>query len=378
MEKKICWITSSCFLDVDLPVIAQLNNKLNIDWYIINNSAQATSDEVLIRTQTDAKFTTLISDGRFFMPSTYSFYKKFIKDIKDKDYYWYYIDVAAYLYFFPLLRKNIPIEKITIATHNVKTPKGARFSWLAGKNMKYITSHFINFQVFSKNQKNLLKSIKPNAGIFYAPLMLKHYGEGSNKSTDNRSNVVNFLFFGNILRYKRLDVLLHAVRILKNKGLTNFTVNICGYCRPEVWKEKYEPLVQGLDNVNLDIRRIPNELVAEYFNKASFFVMPYQDIAQSGAMTVALNYNVPIIASRLDTFKEFLTDGLDGFFAEEADPADFAAVMERSLNMTQDEYAAMKVAQKNFVAENLSSEKIAEKYYDYFIYKLNNADTCNR
>lgn len=378
MKKHICWITSSCFIDVDLPVISQLHTKLNIDWYIINNSAQVASDETLIKAQTDAKFTMLICDGRFFMPSTYSFYKRLVKDIKEKSYDWYYIDVAAYLYFYPLLRKNIPIDKTTIATHNVKTPKGARYYWLAKKNMKYITSHFNNFQVFSKNQETLLKRIKPKASIFYAPLMLKHYGEGNNKHKSGHYRDTNFLFFGNILQYKRLDVLLDAVKILKEKGITNFTVNICGYCRPEIWKEKYQPMLQGLDNVGLDIRRIPNDLVAEYFNQADFFVMPYQDIAQSGAMTVALNYNVPIIASRLDTFKEFLTDGIDGFFANEADPTDFATAMEKGLKMTAEEYTAMKIAQKNFVAENLSSEKIAEKYFNYFISKLDNADTCNR
>lgn len=42
--------------------------------------------------------------------------------------------------------------------------------------------------------------------------------------------------------------------------------------------------------------------------------MPYQDIAQSGAMTVALFYNIPILASELDTFKEFMTGENDGYF----------------------------------------------------------------
>lgn len=367
-NKRICWVTATYFLDVDLPVVPRLAKDFNIDWHIVTTSGAAESDAAYIRSQApECRFEILTDDTPFYSRSHYDFCKKLIMTLKAGSYDWYYFDISDFLYLFPLIRRHLPVDRITIATHNVSVPKGARLAPLAKISMRYILSHFKNFQVFSKNQLEVLKSKNPKADVFYCPLMLKDYG-GRGNHID--SDITRFLFFGNIVRYKRLDLLLEAVKILEEKGVTDFRVDICGYCRPADWDSLYAKNA-GSDRIHTDIRRIPNELVPDLFANADFFVMPYQDIAQSGAMTVAFNYNVPIIASRLDTFREFLTDNEDGFFFTPGDAADLAETMLRAIRLPEEENTRLRANQQRMIDEVLSTEAITRRYKEYLTSHLN-------
>jgi glycosyltransferase involved in cell wall biosynthesis len=266
-------------------------------------------------------------------------------------------------YLFPIVQMILQKEKVVIAAHNVKTPKGARYYWLAKPYMEYVVRTFNRFQVFSKNQYDLLTSINRKAKVLYAPLCLKNYGK---PTIEKPREPVNFLFFGNIVEYKRLDILLNAVNSLCAKGVCGFRIRIYGYCRPTKWKESYLPLIHNSEVVETDIRRIPNEDIPNLFQSSHYFVMPYQDIAQSGAMTVALQYNLPIIASNLEVFKEFMNGKDDGYFFEPGSAERLADVMEEVINNHAERYEKMRDNQARFVIETLSTEVIVSKYKDYF------------
>jgi len=368
--KRICWITASYFLDVDLPIVPKLMNDFNIDWKIISSKKLLESDRQYILSQTDKPFELIISEGRFYSYSHYQFYKSLIISIKRLNYDWIYFDISDYFFLFPLIKHYLGNKNVTVATHNVSIPKGARYHILAKLSMGYITRNFKHFQVFSKNQRDILrkKTRAVNPHIFYCPLMLKDYGKRNDRQ---ESDQTRFLFFGNIIQYKRVDLLIDAVNLLVEDGITNFKVDICGYCRPDVWKLKYLSLIKYPDIVNCDIRRIPNELVATYFNNNDYFVMPYQDIAQSGAMTVALNYCLPIIASDLDTFREFITHEENGYLFTPGSAAELAEVMKRAINNSNNDYQMLKDNLQQMIDENLSENIIVKKYTDYIKQCLN-------
>lgn len=364
-RKRIFWLTAGYFLDVDLPVVPELKSYFDIDWVILSSERNRADDEKYISSQTDCGFTMLCDKGRFFSPSHYAVMKDLIRNLSGKDYDLYYFDISDLLFLFPLIKKYLPTEKVIIATHNVSVPKGARYAPLARRSMRFILRNFENFQTFSLNQLEVLKSFRPESNVLYAPLMLKDYGNGSTSASTEDDGLVKFLFFGNIVKYKRLDVLLRAVSILRSRGYDNFKVYICGYCQDKVWNKVYRPLLTHPELFELDIRRIPADKVAEYFNACHYFVMPYQDIAQSGAMTVALNYDMPIIASDLPTFHEFLSGEGDSYFFKAADPAALADKMEQALRNSPSEYLGMKAAVRESVLKNLSKEIIIEKYKNY-------------
>lgn len=368
MKKKICWVTASYFLDVDLPVVPKLMNKFIIDWYIITTSSQIKSDREYIQSKTSKPYNLIISNNKFYSFALYLFYKDFIKQIKSKRYDWYYFDISDYFFLFPLIKYYIGNRNVTIATHNVSTPKGARLPLLAKLSMYYIRNRFKYFQVFSRNQEQKLKNKIKNINVFYCPLMLKDYGPAKERTRDG---ITRFLFFGNIIPYKRLDLLLKACNVLGDKGVRNFRIDIAGYCKSNTWEKFYLPMIKYPELINLDIRRIPNDIVCDYFGNNDYFVMPYQDIAQSGAMTVALNYNLPIIASDLDTFKEYISHKLNSYIFESGNVNALVAAMEWAMKNTQYEYNLLKINLEKMVKETLSEQIILNKYEQYFIFCLN-------
>ena len=58
-DKKICWITATYFLDVDLPVVPPLMRWFDIDWTIITTPLQIADDSAYIKSKTDCSHTML-------------------------------------------------------------------------------------------------------------------------------------------------------------------------------------------------------------------------------------------------------------------------------------------------------------------------------
>ena len=114
--------------------------------------------------------------------------------------------------------------------------------------------------------------------------------------------------------------------------------------------------------MNYDIRRVPNEEVGGLFENNDFFIMPYQDIAQSGAMTVALNYSMPIIASDMPAFREYIDDGVNSFILPSCDSRSLADVMKKTIRMGENEYSEIVKKLKITVEEKLSRDSIIKRY----------------
>lgn len=361
-KKKICWITSTSFLDVDLPIVPQLQKEYDIEWVIITSLSNLEGDKMMIQKTGFKNWSIHVLNSVFISPMTFFFYRKLLKQILLKRYDLFYLDLSGMPYFHILAKNYLSVDKCIIAAHNVTTPKGARYYHLAKLYMEFVVRVFKKFQVFSNNQLNVLKEMKYDAEILYAPLCLKDYG----KPTANKPvSPITFLFFGNIVDYKRLDILLEAAAILEKKGIDNFKVQVSGYCPQAKWNNVYKDKVNRCKNIVTDIRRIPNDLIPDLFEESHYFLMPYQDIAQSGAMAVALCYNIPIIASELDTFKEFLNDNIDGLFFEPGSSQDLANKMIYVINNHDAIYENLRSKQRDLVQSKLLNKSIIEKYKQY-------------
>ena len=116
----------------------------------------------------------------------------------------------------------------------------------------------------------------------------------------------------------------------------------------------------------LMIRRIPNEDVANMFADSHVFVMPYQDIAQSGAITVAFRYNVVTLVSDIPQFKEFVEDGVTGLAFQSGNAGALADKMQWCIENRDVLLKELSVNQKNFVDKELSLTSIVAKYKDFF------------
>ena len=114
---------------------------------------------------------------------------------------------------------------------------------------------FKNIQTFSQNQYKTLISRYKNKNVLMAYLAIKDYGEPS-ITRDHNKDIIRFLVFGNIVHYKRIDLLIKAANILYERGIKNFKIKIAGNCKD--WNRSYAPLIGRPELFELAIKRIPN------------------------------------------------------------------------------------------------------------------------
>lgn len=367
MKKRIAWITPECYLDVDLPIIAELSQKNIIDWQIVlgHNHLIDYNEFVQNKLRNCSNVTITYVEQRYRLRDlrSISFYISIIRKAKSFNPNIYYISFYAQPYGLLLYKLLLPLSKCIVACHNVTTPEGAS----GGRFVKYYTHYWLkifkNIQVFSKGQQAVLESKYKNKNVLMAPLAIKDYGNFRKVCNRQELPYIRFLFFGNILKYKRVDLLIEAAQILHSRGINGFKIRIAGNCKE--WDANYAKLIKYSEHFELIIKRIPNEDVADLFADSHYFVMPYQDIAQSGAITVAFRYNLPVIASDIPQFKEFVTDGKDGIFFRSKDAEDLANKMEYVLKKHETQYSQLCKNQHNFVKNNLSLSSIVKRYCDY-------------
>lgn len=366
--KAISWITADCFLDVDLPVIARLREHYRIFWQIIISNSCGIDYRGFVRMQIpeagdNLEIVFVDEKHRRRDPRMLASDCRIIRRAKAFHPDFYYVSGFMLPWGLPLLKVMLPVEKVVMACHNVSTPKGATKSVLAELSMRFVLAFFKNIQVFSKGQHEVLEGRCSGKNVLEAPLALKDFGEPRPGAAAD-DGIVRFLNFGIIRDYKRVDLLIEAGCLLYERGYRNFRVLIAGSC-PE-WDARYSGLVRCPGVFELDIRRIPNEDVPGLFAKSDYFVMPYQDIAQSGALTVAFQYNLPPIVSDIPQFREFVEDGVTGLYFKSGDAVSLADKMQYALDHYADIYPVLKDNQAAFVRDNLSLDSIVARYRAYF------------
>lgn len=358
MKRSICWITAGCFIDVDIDIVPALSKYFTIRWVIWGCVTQGDKKRLADINQSDSLCIEQVRmKNKWYSPLIYFEFKKHLsKYAKMADLL--YVNTGG-VWFYQALYKVCEVSKTVLAIHNVKTPKGARLETLAKYNTMYAVKHFLNIQTFSHNQHEFLNRLATGKNVLEAPLMLKYYGEPKRERTDN---TFNFLTFGHIREYKRVDLLILAAQELAQRTNKKFKVTIAGNCKS--W-DKYQKLIHMPELFDVNIGFIANDDIPEYFNEADFFVLPYQDLAQSGAITVAFQYNVPVITSDIEQFQEYNEDGKTGFMFKSCDSHALSLKMEEALNMSDNELKEMKRQQKIFVDDVFSSLSILSKYITY-------------
>ena len=106
------------------------------------------------------------------------------------------------------------------------------------------------------------------------------------------------LFFGIVRPYKGLRVLIEALGTLRNRGAVP-NLMVAG----EFWENvnDYKKLIERFElneQVFIENRYIPNEEVELFFSAADIMVAPYVGGSQSGAASLALANDLPLIVSQ--------------------------------------------------------------------------------
>ena len=164
------------------------------------------------------------------------------------------------------------------------------------------------------------------------------------------------LFFGYVRPYKGLKVLYEAVRSC-----------------PELYDELKilvagmgdDPILEKIkeDNHFVCINRfVTNQELVSIIKKSYAVVCSYLNMSQSGIPQTAIVFKKPLIASDLQSFRDVIADGIDGYLFETGNSGDFNEKV-RSLQ-DKETYERMigSLSNYNDLHPSLSWENIANQY----------------
>jgi starch synthase len=152
------------------------------------------------------------------------------------------------------------------------------------------------------------------------------------------------LFFGRIHPYKGLEYLLDAMPSILNE-LPNAQLIIAG--RGDL-AELRQRIQRSLNTTVLN-EFIPDDQVAELFERAAVVVLPYVGGSQTGVVPIAYSFKKPVVVTNVGSIGEVVEDGKTGFIVPPRDSAAIADAVakilkdrQRRLQMGENAYRKMK------------------------------------
>lgn len=140
----------------------------------------------------------------------------------------------------------------------------------------------------------------------------------------------HLLFFGRLSPYKGVDVLLRAMQSVTqhfpNEKLVIAGKSTNGYELPA------DQISELYNNVEVINRYVTNDELIELIAGAKFIICPYLDATQSGVLMTAYALNVPVIASNVGSFPEYITHNVNGLLTPPANHAELAKAIALALN----------------------------------------------
>jgi glycosyltransferase involved in cell wall biosynthesis len=118
---------------------------------------------------------------------------------------------------------------------------------------------------------------------------------------------VRLLFFGRILPYKGLDLLLDAMEILWIKH-PNLELEIWG----DGDLSQYQGRIDRMGRVRLENRWIDEADILGIFKRTDLLVLPYREASQSGVVGIAQAYGMPCVATPIPGLCEQVQHEVNG------------------------------------------------------------------
>ena len=116
------------------------------------------------------------------------------------------------------------------------------------------------------------------------------------------ANGLRLLFFGRIMPYKGLDLLLDAFALLRKENrAVELTICGSGDLAP------YAAQLRALDGIILDHRWIEENEIGSIFSQADVVVLPYREASQSGVIATAYAVGVPVVVTPIGGLVEQVT-----------------------------------------------------------------------
>lgn len=165
------------------------------------------------------------------------------------------------------------------------------------------------------------------------------------------------LFFGRIVEYKGLEYLIKAVPII-SKEISPIKVIIAG----EGDFNKYKKLIDSISNGYFEVHNnfIPDQMVAELFERAQLLILPYIEATQSGPLHIAYAFKKPVVCTNVGALQEVVVHGKTGLIVP---PKDVESLADAIIKLLKDDDLRKEMGENAYrkMKDEMSWDNIAEK-----------------
>ena len=215
---------------------------------------------------------------------------------------------------------------------------------------KPFTRYFLQpcdaFVTMSDKVMKDLRSIEPNKPALQVPHPLyDNFGAAISKQAARHALGIKdddavILFFGFIRKYKGLDILLEAMKLVKTNAQKSLQKTPKLMIAGEFYEEEkiYQQQIDALgirDMLILKTGFIPDEDVKNYFCAADMVIQPYRNATQSGVTPLAYHFEIPMVVTNVGALPDYVPHEKAGLVSE-PNAASLAAAIERYFSLGED------------------------------------------
>lgn len=209
----------------------------------------------------------------------------------------------------------------------------------------------------------------PSEKIFTMPMGAYKAPAPQGRASDRRDRV-EFLQFGQIRKYKGIDLVIKALALIPPQARRQLHVSVVGKQYASMDNTDYVAMAQSLGVSDcIDFRRehIPDSDIPAAFYQADICLVPYRELYGSASLMMAYSYGKPVIATDLPILREETDGGKTGILFENENPQALADAMLRALAWTNEEYSAAQTEIDRLVNERYNWARSAEKLYRGYV-----------
>lgn len=356
---KLVYINPDCFVDTDLNILKYLAREYEVIWYPVyytDRKIYVTPEEMkAYAAEYGIEIHPCPRQYRQRDPRNLIFYGDIVKDINAHRPDLVYSCITDELWWALAAAKIKAGARVQGVHDAAKHSDNNRLkSLIQGKIQDFTIRRCKHFCVFSESQKRLFSELYGHTPAVLG-LGSKDFGP-SDLVPGPPAEGIRLLFFGNIVKYKGLDLLISSMEKLHAEGIRNIHLTVAG--RGDDW-ENCEKQIQTPELYDLRVRFIENAEIPDLFCSHHFLALPYRDATQSGPVSIAANYGLPIFAPDFGCFKEQYDRSAALLYT------DFEQGLRTLSAMGGEEYAELR---RNAAREKerTSPEAIADKYIKFF------------
>lgn len=273
--------------------------------------------------------------------------------------YWMSFFVPGYAHIANRMKRHC---KVITLIHNA-IPHEPRFFDKPMARLLFEQCH--GFIVMSDNVKSDLQKLSPGAKYMQNPHPLyDHFGSKIDRDDACKrlaipSSGKNLLFFGLIRDYKGLDLLIEAMDRLDD----SYHLLIAGECYGSF--DKYQAQIDGSrakERIHLHNQYINDSDIPTFFSAADVLVLPYRSATQSGVVSVAYNFDLPMVSTPVGDFPNSIDRPGTGIVAEEISSEAIAGSVESLFSEDKLEMIKRNIAKEKAA---LSWETLTRKLLDF-------------